>query len=511
MAERENLMSHRIVRGLAGVCLVLAGLGASVAVAGTAGAAQMGKPTAPTGLAGNSHIIQGTVLTWNAVNDATSPVTKYQLAGKFGKGKHAQCKVAAPSTSCTLTGLSDGKTYKFKIRAINAIGAGPYSAPISVEVGVPNPPTGVTATALVNSASVAWSAPVGIQVSSYTVTSSGGQTCSAVVTPCTVTGLAPGTAYTFTVVANTSWADSAPSVPSASITTPDVPGVPTAVSATGTTNPATSAEVDFTAPASNGSAITGYTVVADDITANVLTDDAAPVSAATTGYTATGLTAGDDYTFAVYATNGVGSGAASTPVALVTVPGVSTGVSVSADTNPNPSAEVTFTAPDSDGGSDISGYTVVVDDTTADTVTDYAAPASAATNGYLVSPLNATDSYTFAVYATNSAGNGAASTPVAADPASPTSVTVTDEGSGVATVAWTPSDVTLGTSVNDYHIFSADLTTFTLGPSDTVSSSSTSDTLSGFTNAGDTYDVCVAAQSSQPSSEETCVSYTPGA
>ena len=223
------------------MCLVLAGLGASVAVAGTAGASQVGKPTAPTGLEGNSHIIQGTVLTWNAVTDATSPVTDYKLAGKWGKGKHPQCAVAAPSTSCTLTGLSDGKTYKFKIRAINAIGAGPYSAPVSVEIGVPNPPTGVTATAHVNSASVAWTAPAGIQASGYTVTSSGGQICTAVVSPCTVTGLSPGTAYTFTVVTDTSWADSVPSAPSTSITTPNVPGTPTAVSATGTTNPATSA------------------------------------------------------------------------------------------------------------------------------------------------------------------------------------------------------------------------------------------------------------------------------
>ncbi len=503
-------MAHRIVRGLAGLCLALTAVGVSLAVAGTAGAAPTGKPTAPTGLAGNFHIIQGTVLTWNAVTDATSPVTEYQLAGKYGRGKHPACKVAAPTTTCTISGLSDGKTYKFKIRAINAIGAGHYSAPVSVEIGVPNPPTAVTATAHVNSASVAWTAPVGTQVSTYSVTSSGGQTCSAVVSPCTVTGLAPGTAYTFTVVANTSWASSVPSAPSPSITTPNVPGVPTAVSATGTTNPATSAAVDFTAPASNGSTITGYTVVVDDTTADVVTDDAAPVSAATSGYTATGLTGGDDYTFAVYATNGVGNGAASTPVDLVTVPGVPTGVTVSADTNPNPSAEVNFTAPASDGGATINGYTVVVDDSTADTVTDYAAPVSAATDGYLVSPLNATDSYTFSVYAANSAGNSAATTPVAADPAGPTSVTVTDDTGGVATVSWTPSDVTLGTSVNDYSIFSLDLSTFTLGPSDTVSSSATSDTLSGFTNAGDNYDVCVSAQSSQPSSEETCVSYTPG-
>ena len=154
---------------------------------------------------------------------------------------------------------------------------------------------------------------------------------------------------------------------------------------------------------------------------------------------------------------------------------------------------------------------MVVDDSTSDTVTDYAAPASAATNGYLVSPLNATDSYTFS-RCTPATAWAMVPLPLRWPPisAGPTSVTVTDQGGGSATVAWTPSDATLGTSVNDYHIFSLDLNTFTLGPSDTVSSSSTSDTLPGFTPAGDSYDVCVSAESSQSSAEETCVRYTPG-
>ena len=82
---------------------------------------------------------------------------------------------------------------------------------------------------------VSWTAPAsngGAAITSYTVTSSGGQTCTTAngtTTTCTVTGLTNGTSYTFTVTATNPAGTSAASAPSSSITPATLPGAPTLV------------------------------------------------------------------------------------------------------------------------------------------------------------------------------------------------------------------------------------------------------------------------------------------
>jgi uncharacterized repeat protein (TIGR02543 family) len=89
-------------------------------------------------------------------------------------------------------------------------------------------PVSVTATTAANAQSViTWTPPShsgGSDVIEYTVTSSGGQSCTTQgATTCTVTGLTNGTSYTFTVTATNSIGTSAPSAASSSIT-PRAPG-----------------------------------------------------------------------------------------------------------------------------------------------------------------------------------------------------------------------------------------------------------------------------------------------
>ena len=113
-----------------------------------------------------------------------------------------------------------------------------------------------------------------------------------------------------------------------------------------------SATVTFTAPAGNGgSAIASYTATSSP--GNFVGNCVAPCAS----ISVIGLTNGTAYTFTVKAVNAIGTGdasAASNSITPVTVPGAPT---IGIATGGNTSATVTFTAPASDGGSVITGYT----------------------------------------------------------------------------------------------------------------------------------------------------------
>lgn len=95
----------------------------------------------------------------------------------------------------------------------------------------------------------------------------------------------------------------------------------------------------------------------------------------------------------------LGSGGSSTSVSA---PGAPTGVSVAVGTTVGTTASVSFTAPASNGGAAITGYTV--------TANPGGITASGAASPILVSGLIAGTDYTFSVTALNSAGSGTAAT-----------------------------------------------------------------------------------------------------
>ena len=190
---------------------------------------------------------------------------------------------------------------------------------------------------------------------------------------------------------------------------PSPPGAPTGV--TGTAGNA-SANLSWTAPASNGgSAITSYRIT-PYIGAAAQTPVVTPTAA--TSYTVTGLTNGTTYTFTVAATNVAGTGPDSTPSppitprAAATVPGAPTGVFGSPGDH---TVALGWTAPSSDGGSAITSYRIVpYIGTTAQPAIN--TPTNATT--YTVTGLTNGTAYTFTVAATNSVGTGAASAASAA-------------------------------------------------------------------------------------------------
>jgi hypothetical protein len=210
---------------------------------------------------------------------------------------------------------------------------------------VPDAPTIGTATNVPSGrafnngrADVTFTAPVytgGTPITGYTVTSSpGGFTGTGASSPISVTGLQSNVSYTFTVTATNAVGTSAPSAASNSITATTVPQAPTIGTATdlGT---GTSVSVAFTANATGGSAITGFTATSSpgSITG---TGGSSPI-------TVSGLTAGTAYTFTVTATNANGTSAPSAASNSVT-PQVPTAYDSIATSTATGGTSVTFSS-----------------------------------------------------------------------------------------------------------------------------------------------------------------------
>ena len=327
-----------------------------------------------------------------------------------------------------------------------SITAGTGSAPPAT---VPGAPGGVSAVPGNAAATVSFTPPGsngGSPVTGYTVTASpGGATGTGTGSPVTVGGLSNGTAYTFTVTATNGIGTGPPSNGSPAVTPSTVPGAPTGVTATAGEG---SAQVSFTPPADTGGApISQYTV----------TSSPAGGTATTTGspVTVTGLVAGTSYTFTVTATNAAGTGPASDPsnaVVPTLPPPVPPGAPSTVVAVPgNGAATVSFSAPTSDGGSPITGYTVT-------------SSPGGLTAGGTDSPLTVTGltngtAYTFTVAATNAIGTGPSSTPSAAVtpmtlPGAPTGVTAV-AGVASAVVSFTPPTDTGGALISQYTVSSS--------------------------------------------------------
>jgi hypothetical protein len=275
------------------------------------GATVPGAPTGVTGLATSGQV----TVSWTAPqSDGGSTITNYVVTTSPGG-----FTCSGSSTSCVVTSLTNGTTYTFTVRATNLVGDGTPSASSSgvMPVGVALAPATITPTIGNGQVTVSWTAPSsdgGATITGYKVqrkTNAGTtwttMSSSTMVNPYTFTGLSNGTAYVFRVAAVNNQGLGAYAITSA-VTPATVPGVPTSVTAIPTD---AQAAVSWTAPTSDGgSTITSYTVTASPggqmCTTSALSCDLL------------NLTNGTSYTFAVTATNAVGTGSLSASSTAVT-------------------------------------------------------------------------------------------------------------------------------------------------------------------------------------------------
>jgi hypothetical protein len=180
-----------------------------------------GAPTHVTAAAGNTQV----KVSWTApASNGGATIISYSV---YASGSGGQTCTTSGALSCTVTGLLNGVSYTFTVTATNDAATSTRSAASSAvtPTGPPLAPTGVSAVAGDQQATVACTAPAsngGAAFTAFTATASpGGAHASATSCSITVTGLTDGTAYTFTVTASTSLGTSAASAASNKVTPVD--------------------------------------------------------------------------------------------------------------------------------------------------------------------------------------------------------------------------------------------------------------------------------------------------
>jgi len=256
----------------------------TAAVTVTPEAAVAGAPTGLTCTAGD----RTASLTWNITPNASG----YTL------WRDGVAVATTTGTSWSDSGLTNGVTYTYAVTATVSGADSPPSTAVTVTpyVLTPAAPTGLTATGGNAQVSLSWTASA--NAGGYLVYRGSTLVSTQTGTTYVDTGLANGTAYSYTVVATNGSASSPVSV---------------AVTATPLA-PSPAAPTGLTATPGNSTVALSWTAVASATSYRVYRNGSLVASPTSTSYTDTGLVVGTAYTYYVTAVTATTEGTASTSV-----------------------------------------------------------------------------------------------------------------------------------------------------------------------------------------------------
>ena len=419
---------------------------------------------APTNLVATGGNAQAN-LSWTVPSsDGGSSITDYQIQASTDGGSSwlVVADAVSTATSATVTGLTNGTTYVFRVAAITSYGLGFWSTNSSpvTPITIATAPTGLIGVRGDKSVALTWLAPAsngGSAVTDYVVeyrleSSNTWTTFADGISPATsatVTGLVNGSSYVFRVsplnLAGTG-ATSNVAGPLVPMTTASAP-----LNLVGTFGDKR-VTLTWAAPSSNGGgAISDYSVQYRP--AGVLAWTTVPRTPSTVpGAVVTGLSNGTEYIFRITAINPVGAGL---PATVRATPKTIPSAPVIVSATPGDSRVVlTWNAPSSNGGGKIGNYLVEYKvDLPAAAWVKFPRAASSATTA-TVTPLQNGTSYLFRVTAINEAGSGPTSAVSSAvmpvtNPSVPLAL-VAVGGDKQAALTWTAPLSNGGLPITDY-------------------------------------------------------------
>jgi hypothetical protein len=446
-------------------------------------------PTAPLNFRAVSELGY-TYFAWDAPSDmGSAPLTNYRLE-YADAGSDDWFVFENPTTTRTLTYRWDG-LLDFRASVITSAGQSPYASLDGVTQRTqvsPSRPTNVVASASASAIDLSWTAPTytgTAALTSYTVryreiSAASWSTATVTTNSYRLADLQPNTTYVVQVrsassVGSSRWTDAQ------NVTTLGAPSVITDLQATRGDE---AVDLEWSAPAANGSAISGYELrySADGTSTTVDLGDV-------TSTTITGLENGVEYAFDIRAINEIGAGEWSS-VESATPAGAPGSIREFTSSSIADGVTLNWAAPSDNGGSAIVGYEIdyrLAGSTGAYTTVQTTDPTATITN------LGNGITYEARARVESEAGFGdwtEQGTFTAGNvPSAPRDVTLRGGDASIA-ISWTAPAFQGGTTITDYEVTVTDATTDAVISTTTVTGTST--TVTGLTNST-LYEVSVRA------------------